>query len=95
MLIAASVLVCLAGVLLVFGVLPPNRHFGLRTARTLADRQVWDRAHRELGSVLCGLGVLIGVCGRAPDIPVSWAVGIGAILLFMAAFVVVYRRYAA
>ena len=95
MLIAASLCFCLLGIFLVCGALPPNRRFGLITQRSLSDDAIWYRAHREFGSIFCWVGVLIGAISTSPDIHVHPAAGITGSLVVAAAFVAVFRRYAA
>ena len=50
------VLIAVASVPLALGVVPPNRFYGFRTRKTLADREVWFRANR-----FGGLAFLIAV----------------------------------
>ena len=38
--------------------MPPNRYYGFRTARTLANREVWFRVNRLAG---CGLIVAVSL----------------------------------
>ena len=95
MLIAASVVLCLLGILLVCGALPANHRLGFRTPRTMSNEATWYRAHREFGSILCSVGVLVGASGVFPRVQAHPAIGIAAVLLVAVVFVVVYRRYAA
>ena len=95
MLIAASIVLCLLGILLVCGALPPNHRLGFRTQRTMNNQATWYRAHREFGSVFCSVGVFIGASGIVPNVQAHPAIGIAAILFVAAVLVVVYRRYAA
>lgn len=39
----------------------PNWIVGLRTKRTLTDRDAWHRTHRVLGALMMGLGIIIVV----------------------------------
>src|SRR5690606_7276427 len=82
------------GVLLLFKALPPNRWFGLRTARTLADRAAWYRAHRAFGWVFLIIGLVVAGLNLWPTMPVHPAWGVVGVLTVAAAAVVVYRRYA-
>ncbi|BDV43586.1 hypothetical protein GURASL_25090 [Geotalea uraniireducens] len=41
-----ALLIAVAAIPLIGGMVPPNRWYGIRTARTLADRRVWYRANR-------------------------------------------------
>jgi uncharacterized membrane protein len=82
------------GVLLLFKALPPNRWFGLRTVRTLADAAVWYRAHRALGWVFLVTSLVAGGLGFWPNTPAHPAWELGGVLVVTTAFVLVYRRYA-
>lgn len=61
------VVVCLGLTLAAIGnVLPrtrPNVVIGIRTARTLANRNAWIRMHRATGYVAVGIGFVVVVCG--------------------------------
>lgn len=41
----------------------PNYFFGIRTARTLADRQLWMRLHRIAGYLAVGAGIATALSG--------------------------------
>jgi hypothetical protein len=93
--LTATGILFVCGVLLLFNALPPNRWFGLRTARTLAVATVWYRAHRAFGLVFVVTSVAIGGLGLLPDMPAQPAWAIGGVLALAIAFVLMYRRYAA
>lgn len=40
------------------GLIPPNRFYGVRTARTLADRGAWYRANRVAGVAVMAAGAV-------------------------------------
>jgi uncharacterized membrane protein len=71
----------------------PNLVVGIRTRRTLIDRQLWIRLHRLSGYVAVVVGLVIVVSGaflRRPVAPVViGAAGIAAV----AALALQYRRY--
>lgn len=83
------------GALLTLGALPPNRRVGLRTARTLADRGEWYRAHRALGSITLGVvaaGMLLKIW---PVHPLFQAIaGIFTMVGAAGLYAVVHRRFA-
>ncbi|WP_425563048.1 SdpI family protein [Luteimonas vadosa] len=91
----ASLLLCAIGLVLLLGGLPPNRWFGLRTDRTLANPAAWYRAHRACGWFFLALGVAIFAMSLWPTIPVHPAWGLASVAVTVAAAVLVYRRYAA
>ena len=91
----AALLFCAFGALLLFKALPPNRWFGLRTARTLADPIVWYRAHRAFGWLFLATGLVAATLGLWTTAPVHPAWGLVGVLVVAAATVLVYRRYAA
>jgi len=91
----AALVFCALGAVLLFKALPPNRWFGLRTTRTLADPAVWYRAHQAFGWLFLITGLVAAILGLWPTTPVHPAWGLVGVLLVAAAGVVVYRRYAA
>ncbi|MGY1424148.1 SdpI family protein [Lysobacter sp. A289] len=94
--IIAALFFCALGALLLLKAIPPNRWFGLRTPRTLADPVVWYRAHRAFGWILLIIGLAAAAAvGLWPTTPVDPAWGLFAVLVIAAATVIVYRRYAA
>jgi uncharacterized membrane protein len=96
LIVLEGVLLCIVGGLLVCKVIPPNRRFGLRTARTLADPVAWHRAHRAFGFVVLTIGLIVAVvAGLWPTTPAHPALGLVGALSGALAFLVVYRRYAA
>lgn len=40
-----SVISCVLAIPLILGLIPPNRWYGFRTARTLPDERVWYRVN--------------------------------------------------
>ena len=65
--LARGVIVCLGLALIAVGnLLPrtrPNLAVGIRTTRTLTDRQAWMRTHRAAGYVLVAMGAVIALSG--------------------------------
>ena len=51
-LLVPCVLVLVASIPLILGLVPPNRLYGFRTERTLANRDLWFRANRFAGCAL-------------------------------------------
>jgi hypothetical protein len=47
-----SLIIFLLSILLVGGLIPPNRIYGIRTAKTMSDPQLWYRANKFGGWVL-------------------------------------------
>jgi len=90
-----ALLSCAFGAALLFKALPPNRWFGLRTARTLAAPAVWYRAHRAFGWVFLITGIVVATLGLWPTTPAHPVWGLVGVLAVAAAAVFVYRRYAA
>ncbi len=46
---------------LIFNKIPPNRFYGLRTRKTLGNKDVWYKANKYMGRDLCIAGVVITV----------------------------------
>ena len=72
----------------------PNVAFGLRTARTLTNAQLWQQVHRLGGYLAVALGIVTAITGLIlnPGAGVA-AIFFGAILASTIVFVS-YRRYA-
>jgi uncharacterized membrane protein len=51
-LLVASAVVALTSIPLIMGIVPPNRVYGFRTPRTLADESLWYRANFFAGWAL-------------------------------------------
>lgn len=49
----------LAGLPTIFGLIPPNGHYGFRTAKTFSDERIWYAANRASGISLLLAGVAI------------------------------------
>ncbi len=57
---------------LLLGLVPPNRFYGVRTTRTLAEKGLWYRANRWCGLLLVGSGlVYLGVARLLPCAPAN------------------------
>jgi len=84
-------------VLLVLGVVRPNRWFGISTARTRAHTDDWYKANRAVGFLLLsGAFAAIAITLLARFVHPAWGfLGVLATVAFVVAVVVVHRRYAA
>jgi uncharacterized membrane protein len=51
-LLVPCAIIAVASVPLVFNWVPPNRFYGVRTRRTLSNRELWFRANRFAGRAL-------------------------------------------
>jgi uncharacterized membrane protein len=61
-------IVAAASVPLVAGAVPPNRYYGFRTRRTMADRELWFRANRFAGwALLIASGASAGIYALHPE----------------------------
>lgn len=57
---------------LIFGLIPPNRVYGIRTAETLATPRLWYRANRYGGRALLMSSLLyLGVAAIFPSLITS------------------------
>ena len=72
----------------------PNVAVGVRTARTLANAQLWQQVHRAGGYATVGLGIVVAVTGLVLTHETVGAVISAAALAAGAAVFVSYRRYA-
>ena len=72
----------------------PNVAVGVRTARTLANAQLWQQVHRAGGYATVGLGIVIAVTGLVLTHETVGAVVSAAALVAAATVFVSYRRHA-
>lgn len=90
------VIVLFGGVFIAIGnLLPrtrPNLAVGIRTARTLSDRDLWIRLHRTCGYVAVALGSVIAVSGLFLSDPALGLVVGAAALGSIATLAATYRR---
>jgi uncharacterized membrane protein len=57
---------------LIFGLIPPNPIYGVRTAETLADRDLWYRANRYGGWTLAVSSILyLGIAAIFPSVGID------------------------
>jgi hypothetical protein len=85
----------LMGALLTLGAIPRNRWVGLRTARTLATRSDWNRAHRALGLITLGLLAIAVLLKVWPVHPLFDAIaGIFSMIGAAGSYAIVHRKYA-
>jgi MFS family permease len=72
----------------------PNIAFGLRTARTLSDTQLWQQVHRAGGYTTVGLGTAILIAGIVITNNAAGGFVLGAAAVAAAIVYVSYRKYA-
>lgn len=72
----------------------PNLVIGIRTARTLSNRQLWIQTHRIAGYVAVGLGMVIAITGLFLPGPMMRYVLDPAAMLSLAILAGSYLRYA-
>ena len=58
----AGIVFMLISIPTIFQLVPPNSHWGFRTAKTFSDERIWYAANRVMGIdlLLAGLAVVIG-----------------------------------
>ena len=72
---------------LALGLVPPNRVYGVRTKKTLADREVWRRANVFGGCCLGAASVIYIFAGRYVPYPPPGSGDLAAFALHLALFV--------
>jgi uncharacterized membrane protein len=70
----------------------PNLALGIRTARTLSDRQFWIRLHRTCGYLSVALGAVIVISGLLVSAPAIGPIVAAAALSSIVVLLVTYRR---
>jgi uncharacterized membrane protein len=73
----------------------PNIAFGVRTARTLSNAQLWQQVHRFSGYVTVAFGAVVAIAGLMAPQPdaVAGLLSLAAVAAVIAIFVT-YRKYA-
>ena len=98
--LTASAIVGVAAVPLALGVVPPNRLYGVRTPRVLADSRLWYRVNRFAGRLfLAAAAVSSGVYIANPQLAsgrslLGLAVFLVPLLVALAGVAVYLRRSA-
>lgn len=88
-------LLCLIGVVLAVGGLPPNRWIGIRTTRTLSNPTDWSRTHRALGALTLAITMAAILLKVLPLHPLAQAIAaIFAMVGSVAVYAIFYRKYA-
>ena len=73
----------------------PNIAFGIRTARTLANTQLWQQVHRVGGYASVAFGAVVAILGMTAPLRdvIAGVVSLAGALALLAVFVT-YRKYA-
>jgi uncharacterized membrane protein len=73
----------------------PNIAFGVRTARTLANTQLWQQVHRVGGYAAVSFGALVAIAGMAAPMRdlIAGVIGLAGIAAVIVVFLT-YRKYA-
>jgi uncharacterized membrane protein len=73
----------------------PNIAFGLRTARTLTNTQLWQQVHRVSGYVTVAFGAVVAIAGGMAPMrdAVAGFISLAGVVAALAVFVT-YRKYA-
>ena len=70
---AACAVIALVSIPLILRAVPPNRWYGIRTARTLSDRALWFRANRFAGwAFLAAAGASGATFVVAPEVALAY-----------------------
>jgi hypothetical protein len=93
-----AILILLLSIPLVVGLIPPNRGYGIRTAKTLSDDQFWYRANRFGGwALLISSGVYLAAAALMLNFPsasfVVWLLHLGAFGVPLLVSLLLIRRY--
>jgi len=73
----------------------PNIAFGVRTARTLANTQLWQQVHRVGGYAAVAFGALVAIAGMTAPMRdvIAGVISLAGVAAVIVVFVT-YRRYA-
>ena len=96
-----ALLFFIAAVPLIFGLIPPNRFYGVRTSKTLSDDRIWYRVNRSaaaaimLASGVYGLVAVFEPYDRlARDNFTIWGIHLAAFALPVIIGLILIVRYA-
>ena len=96
-----AVLLFIAAIPLVFGLVPPNRFYGVRTAKTLSNSALWYRVNRfaAVGMIICSglygmVAALVPYQRQAADNFSVWGIHLAAFVLPLIVCLSLARRYA-
>jgi hypothetical protein len=64
-----SIMLTVLAIPLVLGLVPPNRGYGIRTTKTLSDRDIWRRANVFGGGAVGGASLVYIFVGRYFPMP--------------------------
>ena len=95
-----SLLISVLAIPLVFGLLPRNHWYGIRTAQTLSDENTWYRSNRFGGCAFQISGVIYFAIAKIFPTPkpagsdfALWALHLSAFLLPLIASILLTMRY--
>jgi hypothetical protein len=95
-----ALLIFLLSIPMMGGFIPPNRGYGIRTAKTLSDPRLWYRANKFGGwVVLLASGIYLAVAALTLDLPsanrdfVMWLFHLGVFGLPLLAGILLIRKY--
>ncbi|MDD5169223.1 MAG: SdpI family protein [Syntrophales bacterium] len=95
-----ALLIFLLSIPLIGGFIPPNRGYGIRTAKTLSDPQLWYRANKFGGwALLLASGFYLAVAALTLDLPSAnkdfaiWLFHLGSFCLPLLVSFLLIRRY--
>jgi uncharacterized membrane protein len=85
----------IASIPLMLNVVPPNRFYGLRTERTLANRELWFRANRFAGcAIFIAAGISAAIFMAQPEYASGRSlVGVAVLLVPLATALVASLTY--
>ena len=93
MLLVAAIIIVMTSVPFVFKWVPQNQLYGVRTKRTLADRDLWYRANRFMGwALIVAAAVSIAALETMPDNQYAFTALLAPLALaFVATFIYLKR----
>jgi hypothetical protein len=92
-----AVIFLLLSIPLICGIIPPNRGYGIRTARTRSDSRIWYSANRFAGwALLVSSGVYLALTVISPSADSAftiWLIHLAAFGIPLLLSVLLIRRY--
>lgn len=95
-----AILILTLSIPLIFGIVPPNRFYGVRTAQTLRNTQLWYSANRLAGCLANIASIVYIVIAQiypytktAPDDFQLWLIHLGAFFFPLLMLILIVSSY--
>lgn len=92
-----SIILFLISIPLICGIVPPNRGYGVRTAKTMSEPRIWYRANKFSGwALLVSSGIYLSLTVVSPSADMDftiWLIHLAAFGIPLLVSLLLIRRY--